>query len=105
MSERPEHQLTTPASVAADPDAVEILRIWWSKGEPVMVIKPAFNDPRQFGQVLAQAAQHMARAYQVRHGMEEKQAYSKILAGVSDVLNGPGAQTIVEGADKPEAAQ
>lgn len=96
MSEADEFRLKTPDSVAADPEAVEVLRIWWSKGEPVMSIKPAFNDPRQFGQVLAMAAQHMAHGYNVRHGHDEKQAYNKILAGISDVLNGPGLQTVVE---------
>ena len=41
MSEPEEHQLKTPASVAADPGAIEILRMWWSKQEPVMsVISP-----------------------------------------------------------------
>ena len=96
MSEPEEHQLKTPASVAADAEAIEIIRIWWSRGEPVMSVKPAFNDPRRFGQVLAMAATHMAHAYHVRHGMDETQAYSKILSGVSDVLNGPGVATIVE---------
>ena len=96
MSEPEEHQLKTPASVASDPEAIEILRIWWSKGEPVMSIKPAFNDPRQFGQVLALAAKHMAHGYQVRHGHDEKQAYNKILAGISDVLNGPELTTVTE---------
>ena len=96
MSEADEFQLKTPDSVAADAEAVEILRIWWSKGEPVMSIKPAFNDPRQFGQVLALAAKHMAYGYNVRHGHDESQAYKKILAGISDVLNGPGIATVAE---------
>ena len=96
MSQPEEFQLKTPDSVAADAKAVEILRIWWSKGEPVMSIKPAFNDPRQFGQVLALAAKHMAHGYQVRHGHDEKQAYNKILAGISDVLNGPELTTVTE---------
>ena len=96
MSEASEFQLKTPDSVAADAGAMEILRIWWSKGEPVMSIKPAFNDPRQFGQVLALAAKHMAHGYNVRHGHDEKQTYNKILAGISDVLNGPDVTTVVE---------
>ena len=99
MSEPLEHQLVTPDSVASDDAAIEILRIWWSRGEPVMAIKPAFNDPRQFGQVLAYAAKHMAHGYNVRHGHDEKQAYNKILAGISDVLNGPGVETVVEGGE------
>ncbi|WP_439477359.1 DUF5076 domain-containing protein [Brevundimonas sp.] len=96
MSQPDEFQLKTPDSVAADAQAVEILRIWWSKGEPVMSVKPAFNDPRQFGQVLALAAKHMAHGYNVRHGHDEKQAYNKILAGISDVLNGPEVATVAE---------
>jgi len=96
MSQPDEFQLKTPDSVAADAEAVEILRIWWSRGEPVMAIKPAFNDPRQFGQVLALAASHMAHAYAVRFGHLEKVAYDQILAGISDVLNGPGVATVVE---------
>lgn len=103
MSEAEEHQLKTPASVADDGEAVEIIRIWWSKGEPVMSVKPAFNDPRQFGRVLAMAAHHMAHAYKVRHGHDEKQAYNKILAGISDVLTGPGVATVVE--DQTGSAQ
>lgn len=104
MSEPEEHQLVTPDSVASDAAAIEILRIWWSRGEPVMAIKPAFNDPRQFGQVLAYAARHMAHGYKVRHGHDEKQAYNKILAGISDVLNGPDVQTLTEG-DEPGSVQ
>jgi hypothetical protein len=104
MSEPEEHQLVTPDSVASDDEAVEILRIWWSRGEPVMAIKPAFNDPRQFGQVLAYAARHMAHGYNVRHGHDEKQAYNKILAGISDVLNGPDVETLVE-SDEPGSVQ
>lgn len=97
MSEPEQFQLKTPDSVAADPEAVEFARMWWSKGEPVMSLKPAFNDPRQFGQMLALAAKHMAHGYAVRHGHDEKQAYNRILAGVSDMLNsGAKAQTVVE---------
>ena len=97
MSEPEQFQLKTPDSVAADPEAVEFARMWWSKGEPVMSLKPAFNDPRQFGQMLALAAKHMAHGYAVRHGHDEKQAYNRILAGVSDMLNsGAKVQTVVE---------
>ncbi len=103
MSEPAQFQLTTPDSVAADEDAVEFARMWWSKGEPVMSVKPAFKDPRQFGHMLAVAARHMAHAYAVRHGADEKQTYARILAGVSDVLEGPQMKTVVEG--QTEASQ
>ena len=102
MSQPEEFQLKTPDSVAADPEAVEFVRMWWSKGEPVMALKPAFNDPRQFGQMLAIAAKHMAHGYAVRHGHDEKQAYNRILAGVSDMLNGATIQTVVEDTGKAQ---
>ena len=89
-------QLTTPESVASDPDAVELTRMWWSKGEPVMSIKPAFNDPRQYGHMLALAAKHMAHGYAVRHGHDERQAYNLILEGFSEILKRNDVQTVVE---------
>jgi hypothetical protein len=96
MSQPEEFQLTTPESVAADPEAVEIIRMWWSQGEPVMSVKPAFNDPLQFGQMLAYAAKHMAHGYAVRHGHDECQAYSRILQGLSDVIKADNVQTVAE---------
>ena len=96
MSEPEAFALKTPDSVASDPEAVEFVRMWWSRGEPVMSVKPAFNDPRQFGHMLAYAARHMAHAYAVRHGADEKQTYTKILAGISDILQAPGVRTVTE---------
>ncbi|MDI1326362.1 MAG: DUF5076 domain-containing protein [Brevundimonas sp.] len=101
MSENPEFQLTTPDSVAADAEAVEILRMWWSKGEPVMSIKPAFNDPLQFGQMLAHAAKHMAHGYAVRHGHNEREAYQRILTGLSEVIKADNVQTMAEPTSRP----
>ena len=105
MSEKPEFQLTTPDSVAADPEAVEILRMWWSKGEPVMSVKPAFNDPLQFGNMLAYAAKHMAHGYAVRHGHDERQAYQRILQGLSDVIKADNVQTVTEPVAQPGSVQ
>lgn len=94
--EASEFQLTTPDSVASDPQAIEFTRMWWSRGEPVMSIKPAFNDPRQYGQMLALAAKHMAHGYAVRHGHDERKAYNAILEGFSEILKRTDVQTVVE---------
>ncbi len=94
--EASEFQLTTPESVASDPQAIEFTRMWWSRGEPVMSIKPAFNDPRQYGQMLALAAKHMAHGYAVRHGHDERKAYNAILEGFSEILKRTDVQTVVE---------
>ncbi|MFK0299416.1 DUF5076 domain-containing protein [Brevundimonas sp. NPDC090276] len=96
MSGSSEFQLTTPDSVAGDPQAIEVLRMWWSKNEPVMSVKPAFNDPMQFGQMLAYAARHMAHGYAVRHGHNEREAYNRILQGLSDVVKADNVQTVAE---------
>ncbi len=96
MSDTSKFQMTTPDSVAADPQAVEILRMWWSKDEPVMSVMPAFNDPIQFGELLAYAARHMAHGYAVRHGHNEREAYNRILQGLSQVVKADNVQTVAE---------
>jgi hypothetical protein len=101
MSSKPEFQLTTPDSVAADPAAVEILRLWWSKKEPVMSLKPAFDDPKHFGQVLAHIAKSMAFAYSRQKGMDQDAAYRAILQGLHHTLAGPGYETVAESNDVP----
>ena len=88
--------MSTPDSVAADPNAIELIRMWWSKGEPVMSIKPAFEDPAKFGELLAIAARHMAHGYAVRHGHDEKTAYNRILMGLGDVIKADNVATVVE---------
>ena len=103
MTQREEFKIETPESVAADAEAIEIIRMWWSKGEPVMSIMPAFNDPAKFGELLAIAARHMAHGYAVRHGHNEREAYNRILQGLSDVVKADNVQTVsepVKGASK-----
>ncbi len=89
-------ELTVPESVANDDQAVELLRMWWSKDEPVMSVKPAFNDPIKFGEMLAYAARHMAHGYAVRHGHNEREAYNRILQGISDVVKADNVRTVAE---------
>ena len=105
MSMKPEFELTTPDSVAADKDAIEIIRMWWSQGEPVMSVMPGFKDPIQFGHMLAYAAKHMAHGYAVRHGHDERQAYHRILQGFSDVMKADNVQTVTEPETKSGSAQ
>jgi hypothetical protein len=96
VSEPLENLLTVPDSVAADDNAIELIRIWWSKDEPVMAVKPAFSDPAKFGELLAVAARHMAHGYAVRHGHDEKAAYNRILQGLSEVIKADNVATVAE---------
>ena len=97
-NEAAEFHMDLPDSVAADPAAIELIRMWWSKGEPVMAVKPAFEDPAKFGELLAIAARHMAHGYAVRHGHDEKTAYNRILQGLSTVIKADNVATVVESA-------
>ncbi|MBN8527798.1 MAG: DUF5076 domain-containing protein [Caulobacterales bacterium] len=92
----PDFALTTPSDVASDPQAVEIMRLWWSRGVPVMTLKPAFNDPTRFGEVLAQAARHMSRVYEMQRGMNGEDSYKAILKGLEQTLAGPEFDTLTE---------
>ncbi|WP_420469619.1 DUF5076 domain-containing protein [Brevundimonas sp. FT23042] len=96
MSGSDEFHLSVPDSIAADPEAIEVIRMWWSKNEPVMSVKPAFNDPAQFGQLLAVAARHMAYGYAVRHGHNQKEAYNRILLGLSETIKADNVSTVAE---------
>jgi len=96
VSQREEFKLTTPDSVASDADAIEVTRMWWSRNEPVMAIMPAFNDPAKYGEMLAQAARHMGHAYAVRKGLDERQAYHRILEGMNAVIKADNLETITE---------
>lgn len=96
MSKTEQFKIETPESVEADPDAVEIIRMWWSKDEPVMSIMPAFTDPAKFGELLAIAARHMAHGYAIRKGHNEREAYFRILQGLNEVIKADNVQTLTE---------
>jgi hypothetical protein len=96
--------LTVPDSVASDPEAVEMLRFWFSRGEPVMAIKPAFEDPLAYGDILAIAARNIAYVYHVQKGLNEEATYRRILSGLHQSLEGPGYETVAETNEAESAA-
>jgi len=89
-------RIQTPESVANDPKALEMLRFWWSRGEPVMAIMPAFDDPARYGNMLAIAARNIAHVYHQSRGVDEAEAYHAVLKGLNDALSGPAFETIAE---------
>jgi len=96
VSQKEEFKLSTPDSVSSDIDAIEVTRMWWSRGEPVMSIMPAFTDPAKYGEMLAQAARHMAHGYAIRKGHDEREAYMRILQGMNAVIKADNVQTVTE---------
>ncbi|MDP3403057.1 MAG: DUF5076 domain-containing protein [Brevundimonas sp.] len=95
-NDRSEFQLTVPDSVASDPEAVELMRLWFSRGEPVMSIMPAFEKPGTYGELLAIAARNIAYVYHVQKGLDEEATYRLILSGLKQSLEGPGYRTVAE---------
>ncbi len=83
-----------PADIIADPDAVEIVRAWISRGQAVITVRPAFNDPVALGQLLAAIAQQAAAAYADRVGVAEAAALDGIVKGFSSPA---GAGAVGEG--------
>ena len=97
MSEAaPDIALTPPASVVDDPAAIELIRIWWSNGEPAFSIKAAFKEPENFGVLLAHTLQNIAFAYANRGDMAQDEAQKRILATFAKVMSGPGIKTVLE---------
>ena len=56
----------------------------------------AENRKTEAGEMLAIAARHMAHGYAVRHGHDERQAYNRILQGMSDVIKANNTRTVAE---------
>ncbi|QBX37911.1 DUF5076 domain-containing protein [Brevundimonas sp. S30B] len=96
MSKSKDIPLTPAESVVNDPDAVEIIRIWWSRNEPAFALKPAFRNPESFGVMLAQAVRHMAYAYGQREIAPQDEAYDAILKGFNRTIDGPTVETVLE---------
>ena len=85
-------EIQVPESVKADSRAIELFRFWWSNEEPVMAIKPAFDDPKAFGHMLALAARNVAHVYHQGKGLDEAETYKLVLAGLQDGLAGDQAK-------------
>ena len=73
--------IETPRSVADNPEAFELMRVWWTGEQTEMVFRPAFEDPRAFGFILAEASRHLAQVYGARWGVDPDEAHRQILEG------------------------
>ena len=73
--------LSIPAAVVKDPEAIEVLRVWATKGDQHFVIQTSvWDDPAAWGILFVDLAKHVARAYQDSTGQE----FGAILARVKE---------------------
>jgi len=58
------NSLETPPIANADPNAVEVLRVWAAPGQPQqLTLRTTWNDAGAWGLLLADVARHAANAY------------------------------------------
>jgi hypothetical protein len=71
--------LLIPPAAEADPNAIEVIRVWVAKGGQHVSINPlVWQDPEAWGNVLADLAGHVANAYQQALGLDREQTMRKI---------------------------
>ena len=64
-----------------DGTVIEIARVWINKGAPAIGVRPAFDDPRAMGRMLAELCWHFASAYEQRGGFTQAQALQALKQG------------------------
>ncbi len=94
MSHR--YALPEPQGVDQAPEdgsVLELARVWISPSGPAIGVRPAYDDPRAMGQVLAELAWHFAYAYEQRGGFTQAQALESLKQGWREGhANGDAAQ-------------
>lgn len=81
----PEHprQLPIPPVASQDPKAVELLRVWASKGDQhVSLATGLWDDPASWGIMLVDLARHIADAYNKQMGMGRFDALARLKEGL-----------------------
>jgi Domain of unknown function (DUF5076) len=72
-------ELLIPPIAEADPNAIEVVRVWVAKGALHVSINPfVWKDPEAWGIVLADLAGHLANAYQQEMGLDREETMRKI---------------------------
>ena len=64
-----------------DGTAVELTRVWIAPQGPAIICRPAFDDPRAMGEMLAELCWHMAFAYEKTGQFSNADAKAALKAG------------------------
>lgn len=76
-----------------DGSVLELARVWVSPQGPVIMARPAYDDPRVMGQMLAELCWHFAHAYEQKGGVTQRQALEALKQGWLDGhANGDAAE-------------
>ncbi|CAN5468946.1 hypothetical protein BH10PSE1_BH10PSE1_16500 [soil metagenome] len=58
---------------SADPNVVELIRVWWNGNHPDMIIRPALQQPSIVGSILGELAWHFSNAYAEKSGLPREE--------------------------------
>ena len=76
-----------------DGSVLELARVWVAPQGPVIMARPAYDDPRVMGQMLAELCWHFAHAYEQKGGVTQRQALEALKQGWLDGhANGDAAE-------------
>jgi len=83
-------KLPPPPAASAARSAQEIARVWVADGNlHVSLATEVWSDPAAWGLVLVDIARHVARSYAHTSGLEESEAFSRIMAGFEAEASSP----------------
>jgi hypothetical protein len=74
--------LVIPPLAKADPQAIEIARVWLAAGNPHVSLRPdAWEDPAAWGLLLVDLAKHLALGYHQATGRDPDHTLKRIREG------------------------
>ena len=83
FGKKPKRNLEPPPIADGNSQAVEILRVWAAPGQPQqLTLRTTWKDPGAWGLLLADIAQHAAKAY-----ANEGQNEADVLARIQQLMN------------------
>jgi hypothetical protein len=78
------HALPEPYPVVGSPEdgtVVEVARVWIKAGPPAIFVRPAYDDPKAMGVILAELCWQFADAYQQHRGISQAEALDALKIG------------------------
>ena len=79
MSARHRNELPIPEKASEDPAARELIRVWGAAGsQHVTIATGLWDDPGNWGIVLADLARRVANSYQLRGTLDRETALKRI---------------------------
>jgi uncharacterized protein DUF5076 len=82
--------LSIPPSVESDPNALEVARVWVSRGTQQVILRvEAWDDPAAWGILLADLARHVANAYEPLDAAARARALERVVSGLDAELSAP----------------